>query len=146
MPRSASTPSTARFLSKNHVLAVPVQISGPEWPNVVWNINGRPISPAAISARARTCASAKSWLCPSINSLPERRDAATMASQSASVVAIGFSHSTCRPASSARMVASAWAMFALHTLTASTCEISSSTVSNAFAPNFSASAFARSGA
>ena len=43
-----------------------------------------------------------------------------MRSQSASVVAIGFSHSTCLPASSAATVISAWLAFAEQTLTAST--------------------------
>ena len=46
--------------------------------------------------------------------------ALTMRSQSSSVVAIGFSHSTCLPASSAATAICAWLVFAEQMLTAST--------------------------
>ena len=111
----------------------------------MWNISGLPMTPSRISSRALTWALAKSWLWPSMRSLPFFRAAATMASQSASVVAMGFSHSTCLPLSSAWMVAEAWALLALHTLTASTQSSSACTLPKAFAPNCLASACARSG-
>ena len=51
--------------------------------------------------------------------MPLSRAAATMASQSARVVAMGFSQSTCLPALRAAMVSSAWAVLAAQMLTAS---------------------------
>ena len=56
---------------------------------------------------------------PIISSLPLRFAASRMASASATFMAMGFSHSTWRPASSAAIVQGAWAAFQVQTLTAS---------------------------
>ena len=58
-------------------------------------------SPLSSIFFASTCAFARRWFWPIIRYLPLSRAAAAMASQSARVVAMGFSHSTCLPARSA---------------------------------------------
>ena len=95
---------------------------------------------------ARTWARAKRWFWSIMRVRPASRAAATMASQSSMVVAMGFSHSTCLPARRAAIVASACVALEVHTLTASTSgsASSSSMVAYARAPCAAASSRARS--
>ena len=146
-PRSAIAPIAARFLSKNQVFrpGSTLHVSGPAWQNAVLNVSTLPIAPASINSFAFLCAPANRWFWPIIRCLPAALAAATIASQSSSVVAIGFSHSTCLPAFSAAMAISAWLVLEEQTLTASTSEASNaSTDGYAVAPYCSASALARS--
>lgn len=53
-----------------------------------------------------------------VSFLPLRRAAATMASASSKDEAMGFSHITCLPASSASMVMRAWEALGVHMCTA----------------------------
>ena len=50
-----------------------------------------------------------------VSSFPVRSAASTICCASALVTAIGFSHMTCLPASSAATVISAWEAFQVHT-------------------------------
>ena len=119
-PRSAIAPKAARFLSKNQEFRDPVQPSGPGCPKVVWKASTRPIAPSEMSLRASTWARAKRWFCAIMRNLPLFSCAWIMASTSSGVTAMGFSHSTWMPRSSAAMAAEAWATLALQMLTAST--------------------------
>ena len=58
--------------------------------------------------------------CATINDAPESRDAAIMASASRTLVAIGFSTSTCFPWRSNAIVCGAWSAFGVETTAAST--------------------------
>ena len=78
-----------------------------------------PSTPSATNWRAFWWAFVRRWFWPIMRNLPLSRAAATMASQSARVVAMGFSQSTCLPALRAAMVSSAWAVLAAQMLTAS---------------------------
>ena len=78
-----------------------------------------PNAPCSTSSRAFWWARVRRWFWPIIKNFPLSLAAATMASQSARVVAMGFSHKTCFPAFRAAMDISAWALLATQTLTAS---------------------------
>ena len=114
-------PMAARFLSKNQVLlpGSTLHVSGPPWRNAVRKVSGFPMAPARMSSRAFRCAPARRWFWSIMRYLPLFFAAATMRSQSSKVVAMGFSHSTCLPASSAATAISAWLTLDEHTLTAS---------------------------
>ena len=102
------------------------QVSGPPWPKVVRKVTTRPISPAATSSLALTWALASRWFWPMSSRLPALSASASMASHSARVTAMGFSHSTCLPARRAAMASSAWAWLATQTDTPSMAGSSSS--------------------
>ena len=114
-------PMAALLLSKNQVFlpGSTLQVSGPPWPKVVRKVRILPSVPFSTSSRAFWWAFVSRWFWPIIRNLPLSRAAATMASQSSRVVAMGFSHSTCLPAFRAAMESWAWALLATQTLTAS---------------------------
>ena len=61
----------------------------------------------------------KRRLCATMNSTPARSQAPSIASASASELAIGFSHSTCRPAAAAASTCAWWANSGVAIMTAS---------------------------
>ena len=121
-------PMAALLLSKNQVFlpGSTLQVSGPPWPKVVRKVRMSPSTPSATNWRAFWWAFVRRWFWPIMRNLPLSRAAAAMASQSAKVVAMGFSQSTCLPALRAAMVSSAWAVLAAQMLTASMAGAASS--------------------
>ena len=109
----------ALFLSKNQASRSGDQPSGPELPNTERNVITSPMMPLSSSFRALRCTGSNRILWPIIRCLPLRSAAATMLSHSASVTAMGFSHSTCLPAYSAAVQISAWLRFSTQMDTAS---------------------------
>ena len=83
----------------------------------------RPITsprvPSATAVRSASTAGEKCTGKAVMSTTPTSRQAATMASASATVVASGFSHSTCTPRRAASSTRSLWCAFALVTTMAS---------------------------
>ena len=67
-----------------------------------------PSSPLAIMPRIARTAGSNAWVWPTMSCTLLRSTAAMMASQSASVSAIGFSRMMCLPCSAAMMACGAW--------------------------------------
>ena len=126
MPMSDRAPMAALFLSKNQASRSSDQPSGPELPYTLRKVITSPMMPLSSSCLALRCTGSKRMLCPTIRWRLLRSAAATMDSHSASVMAMGFSTSTCLPAYSAAVQISAWLRFSTHIDTASTLGSSTS--------------------
>ena len=104
-PRSPRAPKWALFLSKNQVVLVrlTLQFSGPLWRKLLCTERMLPIIPDCKSSRAFRWVGSSRWLWPIIKIFPMRWAVSIMVLVSSRVRAMGFSHSTCLPASSALM-------------------------------------------